>query len=60
MLVLSRRTGQSFWIGDDVRITILSIDRGRIKVGIEAPAHIDIQRGELRSDQSSPLSREHA
>ena len=60
MLVLSRRIEQSFWVGEETRITILGIDRGRVKIGIEAPSHVDIQRGELRSDQSSPLSREHA
>lgn len=60
MLVLSRRVEQSFWVGEETRITILSIDRGRVKVGIEAPAHVDIQRSELRSDPSRPRNREHA
>lgn len=50
MLVLSRKIGEGIWIGDDVQITVLSVERGRVKLGIEAPSDIHIQRKELREE----------
>ena len=49
MLVLSRKAQQGIWIGDDVLVRVLSIDQGRVKLGIEAPADVRIDREELRS-----------
>ena len=48
MLVLSRKQQQSICIGDDIYITVLRIDRGRVKLGIEAPAEVHVDRAELR------------
>ena len=48
MLVLSRKTEEGIWIGDDVLITVLAIERGRVKIGIAAPPDVHIQRKELR------------
>jgi carbon storage regulator CsrA len=39
---------QGIWIGDDVYVTVLSVHRGRVKLGIEAPAHVRVDREELR------------
>lgn len=47
MLVLSRRLGQRFLIGDDVRITIVKVDRNSVRIGIEAPADVTIRREEI-------------
>jgi carbon storage regulator len=47
MLVLSRKLGQSFHVGHDVRVTIVKIDRNSIRIGIDAPDHISIQREEI-------------
>ena len=47
MLVLSRKQNQSLVIGDNIVITILSIDRDQIRLGIEAPREISIMRQEL-------------
>ena len=47
MLVLSRRTGESFLIGDDVEVVILGLDGGHVRVGIRAPKEILIVRKEL-------------
>ena len=47
MLVLSRKQNQSLVIGDNIVITILSIDRDQIRLGIEAPRDISIMRQEL-------------
>ncbi|MBP7214698.1 MAG: carbon storage regulator, partial [Candidatus Kapabacteria bacterium] len=37
MLSLSRKIGEKLIIGDNIVITILSSDRGTIRLGIEAP-----------------------
>ena len=38
MLVLSRKLGEKIFIGDNICITVVDIDRGKIRLGIEAPA----------------------
>ena len=47
MLVLSRKLGQSFHVGPDVRITIVKIDRNSVRIGIHAPDDVSIQREEI-------------
>ena len=47
MLVLSRKLGQSFHIGPDVRITIVKIDRNSVRIGIDAPDDVSVQREEI-------------
>lgn len=47
MLVLSRKLGESIQIGPNVRIIVVDIDRGKIRLGIEAPREVAICRSEL-------------
>ena len=47
MLVLSRKIKEQILIGDDVRITLLRIDGNKVRIGIDAPKHIRVIRGEL-------------
>ena len=47
MLVLSRKLGQSFHVGPEVRVTIVKIDRNSIRIGIEAPDDVSVQREEI-------------
>ena len=48
MLVLSRRVGEEIVIGDTMRVIILGVQGSRIRIGVSAPPHISIQRGEVR------------
>lgn len=49
MLVLSRKAGESVLIGDQIDITILSIEPGgQVNIGISAPKDILILRRELQ------------
>ena len=50
MLVLSRKLDESIVIGDDITVKIISIDKGIVKIGIEAPKNITIVRNELLED----------
>jgi carbon storage regulator len=47
MLVLNRKLGETIVIGGAIRITVLDIDRGKIKLGIDAPLDVPIMREEL-------------
>ncbi len=47
MLVLSRKLGQRFEIGTDIRVTIVKIDKNSIRIGIEAPGDVTIRREEI-------------
>lgn len=47
MLILSRDTGQSIIINNNVKITILSKNSDKVRVGIEAPKEISVDREEV-------------
>ena len=47
MLILQRKTGESLMIGEDVRVTVVSIEGGRVRLAISAPSEISILRSEL-------------
>jgi carbon storage regulator len=47
MLVLSRKLGQRFKVGPDVRITVVKIDRNAVRLGIEAPGDVTVYREEI-------------
>ena len=47
MLVLSRKLGEKICIGENICITVVDIDRGKIRLGIEAPRDVPIFRQEL-------------
>ena len=54
MLVLSRKLGQKFSVGEDVRITIVKIDRHSVRIGIEALGDVTIYREEIvRMDEEA-------
>lgn len=47
MLVLTRKKTESIHLGNDIVIKIVQTGKGAVKIGIEAPAHVRIVRGEL-------------
>ncbi len=47
MLVLSRRTEEKIKIGDNIVVSILGIEGGNVKIGIDAPKEITILRMEV-------------
>ncbi len=44
MLVITRKTGQSIRIGDDIVVSIERVDGGDVRVGISAPKDVAIVR----------------
>jgi carbon storage regulator len=47
MLVLSRKLGQRFQVGGDIKVTIVKIDRNSVRIGIEAPDDVTVHREEI-------------
>jgi carbon storage regulator len=47
MLVLTRKPGEQIIIADSVRITVVSVGPGRVKIGIEAPPSVKVDRQEI-------------
>jgi carbon storage regulator len=47
MLVLSRKKNEAIYIGKDVKIVVLSVNNGVVKLGFEAPKEVNIVREEL-------------
>lgn len=48
MLILQRKIGESLLIGDDIQVTVVSIDSGgRVRLAIDAPKTYAILRSEL-------------
>lgn len=50
MLVLSRKPLDAILIGDQIKITVIRVDRNQVRLGIEAPPHITVLREELQLD----------
>ena len=47
MLVLTRKTGQSIMIGNDIELKIISVEGDQVKLGIEAPRSVKVYRSEI-------------
>jgi carbon storage regulator CsrA len=58
MLVLSRKPGESIQIDENIRVVVVSVSNGRVKLGFEAPDHIRIQRSELPRCKTDSFGRE--
>ena len=47
MLVLSRRIGEGITIGTDIRVQVVEIKGGQVRLGIEAPPSVKVHRDEV-------------
>lgn len=47
MLVLTRRLNQSIMIGDDIQITVVSVQGMQVRLGITAPREAAVHREEI-------------
>ena len=53
MLVLSRKLGEKIVINDNITLTVVAIERGKVRLGIDAPKEVPIYRQELLDAQRS-------
>ncbi|HWF62821.1 MAG TPA: carbon storage regulator CsrA [Nitrospira sp.] len=47
MLVLTRRSGEGVTIGPDIRVVVLGVKSGQVRLGIEAPQAVAVHREEV-------------
>ena len=55
MLVLTRKDGEAVAIGDDITVTIVSIQGGQVRVGIDAPHEAEVHREEVWQRINAPV-----
>ena len=57
MLVLTRKLMEKLYIGDSICVTVVRLEGGQVRLGIEAPREISVVRAELlgqRRDAAPP------
>ena len=47
MLIIARKKGEGFYIGDDISVSVVEATKDKVKIGIEAPKDVKIMRSEL-------------
>jgi carbon storage regulator len=47
MLALTRKAGESIVVGNSIRITVLELSHGVVRIGFEAPPDVSIYREEI-------------
>jgi len=59
VLVIRRRIGEAFYVGDNVEIRIVELNAHRVVLGIEAPPEVSILRREIRqaAEQNQQAAR---
>ena len=53
MLILQRRPGESLRIGEDIEVTVVAIEGGKVRLAISAPKDVTILRSELIGAQNA-------
>lgn len=59
MLVLPRKPGDAIEIGEDIRVYVLSIVRGQVKIGVEAPRDVAVSRADRALLPNKPTGGDH-
>ena len=60
MLILSRRLGESIVIGDNVYLKILDVSGNQVRIGIEAPRSVSVDREEIHLKRKQQKQSENA
>lgn len=58
MLVLTRKSNQSIMIGDDIKVSVLSVVGEKVRIGIQAPADVPVFRTEIYLEIQDQLEGE--
>jgi len=47
MLILTRKSGETITIGEDIQVRVLGIRGGQVRIGIDAPRDVAVNREEI-------------
>jgi carbon storage regulator len=47
VLILTRRVGEAVMIGDDITVTVLRVKGNQVRIGVNAPKSVSVQREEI-------------
>jgi carbon storage regulator len=47
MLVLSRKVGEKVVVNGSITVEVISVDRGKVRLGISAPPEVSVHRKEV-------------
>lgn len=47
-MILQRKEGETLLIGDEIEVTVLSVEAGRVRLAVQAPRDVTILRSELK------------
>jgi carbon storage regulator len=57
MLVLTRKLMEKLFIGDDICVTVVRLEGGQVRLGIDAPREVAVVRAELVPERAGPQFR---
>ena len=57
MLVLTRKLMEKLFIGDDICVTVVRLEGGQVRLGIEAPREVAVVRAELVPERDRMAQR---
>lgn len=60
MLILTRRDGESLYIGDAVTVTVLGVKGNQVRIGITAPHNVPVHREEIYERIQQQQKQDHA
>lgn len=49
MLILTRKVGETIQIGGDITVSVTSITGGQVRIAVDAPKHVAVDRSEIRA-----------
>lgn len=49
MLILTRARKETICIGDDIRVTVLEVQGGQVRIGVDAPREVEEHREEVKA-----------
>src|SRR5437016_6140937 len=60
MLVLTRKLMEKLFIGEDICVTVVRLEGGQVRLGIDAPREITVVRAELVPERVAPRPKSSA
>jgi carbon storage regulator len=57
MLILTRRAGETIMIGPDIEVTVMAINGSQVRIGVKAPADLQVDREEIALRKQAERAR---